>query len=97
METNFTTTKIAAGTEYTISVNNKRQVVKTTADTVLLKDVTGAIVGVFNTEEEAQQAMPIIGYNLQRQYVPTRLHKVRPAHRQTNTQPTNKNTNNRGR
>lgn len=62
-------------------------------DAILLKDATGAIVGVFNNEAEAMQAAPIIAYNLERGRVPARLLKVVPPHRrrQNNKQMTNKN------
>lgn len=62
-------------------------------DAVLLKDAGGAIVGVFNNEAEAEQAMPIIAYNLERGRVPAKLLKTVPPHRRrpNNRQPFNKN------
>lgn len=62
-------------------------------DAVLLKDSSGAIIGVFNNEAEAEQAKPIIAYNLERGRVPARLLKSVPPHRRrpSNKQVTNKN------
>lgn len=62
-------------------------------DAVILKDSTGAVVGIFNNEAEAAEAMPIIAYNLERGRVPARLLKVVPPHRRRtdNRQSFNKN------
>ena len=88
----FTTTKIPVGTEYTVLVNNKKQVRQTTSDTVLLKDSNGAVVGVFNNEVEAEQAKPFITYNLEQGRVPAKLLKIAPPHRRSNNrQSSNKN------
>lgn len=72
--------------EFTIVRNAK-------GDAVLLKDSSGYTVGVFNNEAEAEQAMPIIAYNLERGRVPADLLKTVPAHRRrsNNRQPSGNN------
>lgn len=68
-------------------------------DAILLLDSTGIIVGIFSTEAEAEQAKPIIDYNLQRGKVPARLLKSVPQHRYrtNNKQVSNKNRQNQQR
>ena len=45
---------------------------------VLLKDQTGAICGVYDTEENAKKAAPFVKRNLERGYIPYRwLRRIR--------------------
>lgn len=66
-------------------------------DAVLLKDSSGAIVGVFNNGSEAEQAKPIIAYNLERGRVPVRLLKVVPPHRRRPSSPNSRHSSNKNR
>jgi hypothetical protein len=46
----------------------------------LLIDSKGLICGVFDSQINADKALPTVAYNLYRGKVPARLHKTRPSH-----------------